>query len=244
ELCRVTLPAERLAGLKSLSQTNQATLYMTLLSAFSLLLERYSGQEDIVVGSPIANRQEAQLEELIGFFVNLLVMRVRVRPEVSFRELLGAVRATTLDAYLHQDIPFERVVEELSPPRNLNSTPLFQVVFALQNAPEGPQLLKGLEITPVIGDELRVRFDLELHAFERQGQLELFGLYNRDLFEQWRIEQMAHHYLRLLEAADAAPEAPLARLEMLGAPERHILVESFNATAHAVTDRTLPALFE
>ena len=218
---------------------------MTLLSAFALLLERYSGQEDIVVGSPIANRQETQLEQLIGFFVNSLVMRVRVRPELSFRELLGAVRATTLDAYLHQDIPFERVVEELSPQRNLNSTPLFQVVFALQNAPVGPQLLKGFEITPLIGDELRVRFDLELHAFERDdGQLELFWLYNRDLFERWRIEQMVRHYLSLLEAAVAAPEAPLARLDMLGAQERHILVEGFNATAHAVAERTLPALFE
>ena len=244
ELCGVTLPAQQLAGLKRLSQANNATLYMTLLSAFALLLERYSGQEDIVVGSPIANRQETQLEQLIGFFVNSLVMRVRVRPELSFRELLGAVRATTLDAYLHQDIPFERLVEDLSPERNLNSTPLFQVVFALQNAPAGPQLLKGLEITPLIGDELRVRFDLELHALERGGQLELFWLYNRDLFERWRIEQMARHYLNLLEAAVAAPEVPLARLEMLGAQERHILVEGFNATEHAVAERTLPALFE
>ena len=136
------------------------------------------------------------------------------------------------------------LVEELSPQRNLNSTPLFQVVFALQNAPAGPQLLKGLEITPVIGDELRVRFDLELHAFEREGQLELFWLYNRDLFERWRIEQMARHYLSLLEAAVAAPDAPLHQLEMLSAQERHILVEGFNTTAKAVTERTLPALFE
>ena len=98
----------------------------------------------------------------------------------------------------------------LSPERNLNSTPLFQVVFALQNAPAGPQLLKGLEITPVIGDELRVRFDLELHALERGGQLELFWLYNRDLFERWRIEQMARHYLNLLEAADGSARGAAA----------------------------------
>jgi non-ribosomal peptide synthetase component F len=217
---------------------------MTLLSAFALLLERYSGQEDIVVGSPIANRQETQLEQLIGFFVNSLVMRVQVLPELSFRELLRAVRATTLDAYLHQDISFERLVEELSPQRNLNSPPLFQVVFALQNAPARPQLLKGVEIKPVIGDELRVRFDLELHALEREGQLELFWLYNRDLFDRWRIEQMARHYLNLLEAAVAAPEVPLARLEMLGAQERQFLVQDFNPTAHTVAERTVPALFE
>ena len=101
-----------------------------------------------------------------------------------------------------------------------------------------------MRLHQLIGDELRVRFDLELHAFEREGQLELFWLYNRDLFERWRIEQMARHYLSLLEAAVAAPEVPLHRLEMLGAQERHILVEGFNATAHAVAETTLPALFE
>ena len=142
---------------------------MTLLAAFGALLERYSGQDDIVVGSPIANRQEAQLEQLIGFFVNSLVMRVRVKREESFAELLEAVRTTTLDAYQHQDIPFERLVEELSPERRLNVTPVFQVVFALQNAPAGPQQVQGLEIGPVAGDELRVRFDLEVHACGGRG---------------------------------------------------------------------------
>src|SRR5262249_57953053 len=116
-----------------LSQSNQATLYMTLLAGFGVLMSRYSGQDDIVVGAPIANRQEAQLEELIGFFVNMLVMRVRVERERSFSELLGEVRRMALEAYQHQDVPFERLVEELSPPRSLNTTPLFQVSFALHN---------------------------------------------------------------------------------------------------------------
>ena len=129
--------AELVAGLKRVSRESQATLYMTLLAAFGVLLSRYSGQDDIVVGSPIANRQEAQLEEMIGFFVNTLVMRVRVKGEMSFRELLGEVRGTALEAYRYQDVPFERLVEELSPQRSLNTTPVFQVVFALQNAPEG-----------------------------------------------------------------------------------------------------------
>ena len=108
---------------------------MTLLAAFGVLLARYSGQDDIVVGSPIANRQEEQLEELIGFFVNTLVMRIRLTPAMSFRELLAQVRQTALEAYRYQDIPFERLVEELSPQRSLNTTPVFQVIFALQNMP-------------------------------------------------------------------------------------------------------------
>src|SRR4030095_610507 len=119
-------------GLKKLSQSHQATLYMSLLAGFGALLSRYSGQDDIVVGTPIANRQEAQLEEMIGFFVNTLVMRVRVDAEKSFGELLGEVRRVALEAYQHQDAPFERVVEELSPERSLNTTPIFQALFALQ----------------------------------------------------------------------------------------------------------------
>ena len=171
-------------------------------------------------------------------------MRVRVKREESFAELLEAVRTTTLDAYQHQDIPFERLVEELSPERRLNVTPVFQVVFALQNAPAGPQQVQGLEIGPVAGDELRVRFDLEVHAWEGEGQIRLSWVYNRDLFDRWRIEQMARHFVRLLEAAVAAPDEPLHRLGVLDADERHTLLESFNATAHEVPDATLPALFE
>jgi hypothetical protein len=138
EVCTASFPAERLHALKRFNQGQQATLYMTLLAVFGVLLERYSGQQDIVVGSPIANRQETQLEQLVGFFVNSLVLRLRVQPEQSFRELLGAVRTTALEAYRQQDVPFERLVEELAPERNLNATPLFQVAFALQNAPESP----------------------------------------------------------------------------------------------------------
>ena len=135
--CQVTLPAEQVAKLQRLSRECQATTYMTLLSAFAALLQRYTGQDDIVVGSPIANRQEPQLEQLIGFFVNSLVMRLRIQPEASFRTLIAEVRRTTLDAYQHQDIPFERLVEVLSPKRSLSHSPVFQVVFALQNASMG-----------------------------------------------------------------------------------------------------------
>jgi non-ribosomal peptide synthetase component F len=216
--------------LKRLSRENQATLYMTLLSAFGVLLSRYSGQDDVVVGSPIANRQEAQLEELIGLFLNTLVMRMRVKPEMSFRELLGQVRGTALDAFRHQDMPFERLVEELSPQRNLNTTPVFQVVFDLQNLPTGAARLTRLEVEPVSGGEPHVRTDLEVHAFDYEGGIGFTWLYNRDLFNHGHMDQMARHYVRVLDSVLADVDQPLHRLEMLGKAERYTLLEEFNAT--------------
>jgi non-ribosomal peptide synthetase component F len=125
-------------------------------------------------------------------------MRMRIAPEMSFTELLGHVRHTALDAYRYQDIPFERIVEELAPERSRSTTPLFHIVFSYQNAPWQAELLQGLEIEPVRGD-LRVHFDLTVHAHERDGQVALNWVYNPDLFDHWRIEQMADHYVRVLE---------------------------------------------
>src|SRR5262245_56510717 len=244
ELCQLKLDPALLARLQQLSGRHQATLYMTLLAAFGVLLARYCNQDEILVGSPIANRQETQLEELIGFFVNSLVMRLRLNPRLSFAQLLAQVRQTALEAYEHQNLPFERLVEELSPQRSLNTTPLFQVVFALQNAPQVAQAIEGLEIEPLAGDELRVRCDLELHARERDGELTLSWLYNRDLFDRWRIEQMARHYLRLLEALLADAQAPLASIDLLGEQERRRIVLEWNQTARAIPQATLPQLFE
>jgi len=244
EACHVRLNAKQSEELKRLSQAHQATLYMTLLAAFGTLLGRYSGQEDIVVGSPIANRQEAQLEELIGFFVNSLVMRVRVKEEMSFDALLGEVRRTALEAYQHQDVPFERLVDELAPTRSLNTTPIFQVVFALQNAPWEPQRLKELDVKSVRGDDLQVRFDLEAHAWEREGEIGLYWLYNRDLFDRWRIEQMMRHYVRLLEAMAPDPKQRIGRVELLDEKERRQILEEWNRTAQETPEATLPDLFE
>jgi len=240
----VALSAETTAALRRLTQDEQATLYMPLLATFALLMQRYSGQDDIVVGSPIANRQDSQLENLIGFFVNALVMRVRVNPEASFRELLSDVRDTTLDAYQHQDIPFERLVEELSPERRLNASPIFQVWFALQNTPLERHQVTGLDIAPVESDDIRIRFDLEVHAVERDQTVELAWLYSRDLFDQWRIEQMARHYISLLENAVAAPETLLYRLDVLSPADRAAVVDAFNTTEHEVEEATLPTLLE
>ena len=244
EVCQLTLPPHRLEPLKRLAQSNRATLYMTLLSAFAILLQRYSGQRDLVLGSPIANRQDLQLEELIGFFVNSLVLRIGVRPEASFRELLGEVRRITLEAYQHQDVPFERLVEMLAVGRSRDVSPVFQVVFALQNAPLVEQPLPGLQIEPIAVAEPGVRFDLELHAVEADGGLTLAWVYNRDLFDRWRIEQMARHYGALLDAAAAAPDVPLRRLETLDPGEKRRLLEESNCGVRCVADTTLRELFE
>ena len=244
EMCRMMLSPAQAAGLKHLAQRSSATLYMTLLSVFAVLLQRYSGQDDIVVGSPIANRQESHLEQMIGFFVNTLPMRVRVQPRNSFRELLDSVRGTTLEAYLNQDLPFEKLVEELSPQRILNTTPIFQVLFVLQNAPSSVQEIKGLEIEPVPGYELTVRFELELHIWERETGIEFYWMYNRDLFDAWRIEQMAGHYKNLLDEIIAAPQKPIWQLEMMGAQGRQLL-QSWNRTERRyATQGWLHELFE
>ena len=244
ELSHMSLSKELTVGLKRVSQESQATLYMTLLAAFGVLLSRYSGQDDIVVGTPIANRQDAQLEEMIGFFVNTLVMRVRVKRGASFRELLGEVRRTALAAYEHQDIPFERLVGKLSPERSLDRTPVFQVTFALQNAPWVPQEMKELEIEPVRSEEMRVRNDLEVHAWEQEGRIELYWLYNRDLFDRWRMEQMSRHYVRVLEAVIASADQAVGQLELLAAEERRRIVEEWNDTEQEVPEVTLTELFE
>lgn len=244
ELCQVNIPDGKLAAFKRLARANNATLYIALLSAFAVLLKRHSGQSDVVIGSPIASRQQRQLEEAIGFFVNSLVMRVRVDEDAAFAKLLASVRAMVLDAYRHQDLPFERLVEELAPQRSLNVTPIFQVVFAFQNAPDHPLRLPGLTVSPVSHEELRVRHDLEVHAREREGRLEVFWLYNRDLFDRWRMEQMAHHYIHLLEAIISTPDAPLYRLEMLDAEARQSLFDRLDATEGNLPYITVPILFQ
>jgi amino acid adenylation domain-containing protein len=244
DYCSATISSQQVNALKLLSQRKQATLYMTLLSAFAVLLSRYSGQDDIVVGSPIANRREAQLEELVGFFVNSLVMRVRLNPQQTFSELLAAVRRTALEAYQHQDVPFERLVEMLSPERSLNRTPIFQVVFALQNAPMGAQQLTGLEVERIAGDELLVRFDLELHVFEFENEIGFYWLFNKGLFDHARMEQMARHYVKLLDEIVAAPDTPLHTMDMLTQDEQWVLLRDLNSTAQPLADGTLLHAFE
>ncbi len=217
---------------------------MTLLAAFAVLLERYTGQRDVVVGSPVANRHDPLLEPMIGFFVNSLVMRVRVMPQATFRELLSEVRAASLEAFQHQDLPFERLVEELSPRRSLNTPPIFQVLFAVQNSPVDSVQLHDLQMEPVTADEFHVRHDLELHVREHNGELNLHWMFNRDLFDRWRIEQMARHFAQLLENVAVEPEKSLLRLDLLSAEEYRQIIADWNNTARDYPPRLLPELFE
>src|SRR6185503_4349952 len=193
-------------SLKELSRREGATLFMTLLAAFATLLYRYSGQRDILVGTPIANRNRAETDGLIGFFVNTLIFRTRLSEQVTFRELLGQVREVALEAYAHQDLPFEKLVEELQPERSLSHAPVFQVMLDLQNAPMHDLELHGLRLTPLPFDSLMAKFDLVMTVGETDGRLSGQLEYNTDLFDAATIERLARHLEHLLETAVSKPD--------------------------------------
>ena len=189
---------------------------MTLLAGFQSLLARYSGQNDIVVGAPIANRNRAEVEGLIGFFANTLALRTNMSGDPSFRELLERVKDTALGAYAHQDMPFERLVEELRPERSLSYNPLFQVMFSLQNAPRRSFELRGLQLQPLAGVVgSTAKFDLSFFLLEGADGFTVRVEYNTDLFDGSTIDRMLRHYQVLLEGALANPELRLSQLPLL-----------------------------
>jgi NRPS condensation-like uncharacterized protein len=212
--CSVALSENQVAALRSLGRKNGATLYMVLLAAFGLLLSRYSGQDDLAVGSPIANRQDGRFYDVIGCFVNTIVLRMQVEPAMTFRELLEQVQPTVLDALRYCSIPFESLVEELAPERKLNMNALFQVVFALHNVPQQRPQLDELEVEPFEIAKVKVRFDLEVHAFEDNGKVRLYWIYNQDLFNPWRIEGMASQYVTMLQAVIANPNQMVGEVDL------------------------------
>ncbi|WP_218081855.1 non-ribosomal peptide synthetase [Anthocerotibacter panamensis] len=215
-----TLPTPLSHALKTLSQHEGATLFMTLLAVFKVLLYRYTSQEDLVVGSPIANRNRAELEPLIGFFVNTLVLRTNLSGEPTFREMLRRVRTMTLDAYDHQDLPFEKLVEHLQPERAMSYAPLFQVMFVLQNAPTPPSMMGGLALTPVEIPGSVAKFDLTLGMADTdQGIVAAFE-YNTDLFAPETIARMAGHLLMLATAVSTDPDQAIHALPLLTPAER------------------------
>jgi amino acid adenylation domain-containing protein len=211
-----------------LGRREGTTLFMTLLSAFYVFLYRYTGQEDLVVGAPIANRNRREIEDLIGFFVNTLVMRTQLSRDLTFRELLAKVREVSLEAYAHQDVPFEKLVEELQPERNLSHSPLFQVVFHLQNALTKELCLAGLSISAIKSEAKQAKYDLVLSAFEAEDELKAVLNYNTDLFEAETIARMARHMQTLLQAAAEAPDQEISRLELLTAEEERQLLFTWN----------------
>ncbi len=251
----ISLSPSLSAELENLSKQANATLFMTLLAAFQVLLCRYTGQEDIVVGSAIANRNRAELEPLIGFFVNSLVLRTDLSGNPTFRELLGRVRETTIEAYDRQDLPFEKLVEELHPERDLSRNPLFQVVFALQNAPMQPLELPGIKLSPLKFEVTTTRFDLELHLWEKGYGLsglwsaETEGIngflaYNTDLFDKQTISQFLGHFQTLLTVIVANPDIPIADLPLLSDSENHQLLKEWNQTSCTYSDKLCHQLFE
>jgi amino acid adenylation domain-containing protein len=218
---------------------------MTLLAAFDVLLWRYTGQDDIVVGTPIAGRNRAEIENLIGFFVNTLVLRSDLSGDPTFLELLKRVRETALGAYAHQDLPFEKLVEELQPERSLSHHPLFQVMFVLQNAPLGEVKLPGLSLSPLGNERPVAKFDLNLHFGETEDGLVGHLYYNRDLFDASTAEQIVSHYKNLLQAVAMSPEARLSRLPLMSDAEREQVVVAWNRTeADYPLSRGIHRLFE
>lgn len=219
------------ARLVELSRREDTTLFMTLLTGFYVLLHRYTGETDIVVGTPVANRNRQELESLIGFFVNTLALRANLSGDPTFRELLAQVRNVSLEAYAHQDLPFDMLVEELSPIRDWSRNPLFQVMFALQNMPEAASQSLGLTITPVDVKTTQAQFDLILDAIEFEGQLHLTFVYNTDLFDSSTIESMATHFKVLLAGVVANPGHPIGTLSLLTAKEQIYLGQRLHPAA-------------
>ncbi len=211
---------ELAAGLRALSRREGVTVFMTLLAGWQALLARYTGQDDVVVGTAVANRTRRETEELIGFFINTLVLRTDMSGEPHFTELLRRVREVCLGAYAHQEVPFERLVEELRPERSLSHSPLFQVAFGLNNAPRVELQLPGLQLSAVEVEDEEVRFDLTLWVAESPEGLRGRWTYRTELFDAETIRRMTAHWEMLLRSIVASPDAPLSSLEMYTEEER------------------------
>ena len=224
------LPSALVTALKHLSRQAETTLFMTMLTAFYVLLARYTEQTDLVVGAPLAGRTQRQLEPLIGFFINMLPLRVSVNGAVSFRDLLAQVRNTTLTAYEHQDLPFDQLVEELQPERNTSHQPLFQVAFALQNVPKIALDLPDLQVTPLRGNLANSFVDLTLHLFEEEDALRGLCEYRSDLFASQTMQRFVANYQTLLESVIANPDQAVGALNLVAAAERQQLLVDWNAT--------------
>ncbi|HEU4833563.1 MAG TPA: condensation domain-containing protein, partial [Pyrinomonadaceae bacterium] len=217
---RFILPEAVTAPLRKLSQEQGCTLFMTLLAIFKTLLYRYAQQEDILVGTAIANRNRSETEDLIGFFVNTLALRTDLSGNPSFRELMQRVRETTIGAYVHQDMPFEKLVEEIQPERSLSHAPLFQVAFGLHNSPFQNLTLPGLELSQMDFNFDAGRFDLTLWMLENKNRFSGIWYYNTDLFEAGTIKRMQGHFETILQNVLAQPDAPLSEIEMLTDDEK------------------------
>ncbi|HWO43961.1 MAG TPA: amino acid adenylation domain-containing protein [Candidatus Eisenbacteria bacterium] len=231
-------------SLQALGRAEGATSFMIFLAAFAVLLHRYTGQADVVVGSPIAGRQRPELRSLIGFFVNTLIMRVDLSGDPVFRELLRQAREVCLGAYRNQDLPFDYLLNEMHPDRNLSHNPLFQVMLAVQNAPVSLPHLPGLTIEPVRFERGNTRFDLEVHIVDRPEGLASLFVHNPDLFDDNMIARMQREFHALLEEVARRPERRVSELARDGGPERRLSLDWSRSHADSVIWRSVRELFE
>jgi amino acid adenylation domain-containing protein len=232
------LTGEQQKGLNALARGEGATLYMVLLAAYQTLLSRYSGQGDVTVGSVVASRTRPELEPLIGFFVNTLVFRTRFDGQPTFRDVIARAREAALGAYAHQDVPFEMLVDAVQPRREMSHTPLFQAALSLQNLPMPAEPLPGLTLRSVEIDRGTAQFDMLLTFTELDDGLGAAWEYNTDLFDRSTIERMARNLRRLIDAALANPDEPVATLALLDPAERDLVLDAWNATAVPFPDDT------
>nr|QEO74872.1 condensation domain-containing protein [uncultured bacterium] len=240
-----TLTEPLTAELRETSKREGVTLFMTLLAGWALLLGRYAAVEDVSVGSPIAGRTRAEVEPLIGFFVNTLVMRVRWEWQWTVKRLLQEVREVCLEAYSHQELPFEKLVEELQPERSLGQTPLFQVAFALQNAPVDTLELPGLKLDQIPARRTKALFDLNLMLHETGGALGGYLMYDAELFAETTIQRMLKHWEILLQGFAAGTKQTLAALPVMSEAEQQQVLFEFNATQRPYPrEASVPHLFE
>lgn len=239
------LPGSLRNALDSIARGEGATLFMVVLAAFNILLARYSGQRDVIVGSGIAGRTHALTDGLIGFFVNMLALRTDLTGNPRFRDLLRQVKEVTLGAYTHQDVPFEKLVKELRSERNLTRQPVFQVALAYQNAPDEQLELTGLRCKRADVEHASAQFDLTLFLYETPQGWRCLLEYSSDLFDRETIERMAGHFHMLLDAIAAEPDRPIEQLPWLDEAERALVLREFNHTATAVShDQLVHELFE
>ncbi|MDQ2709421.1 MAG: amino acid adenylation domain-containing protein, partial [Actinomycetota bacterium] len=238
------VPAEVTARLKELGQQRDGTLFMTLVAACQLLFSRWSGQDDIAVGTVVSGRERAELEGLIGFFVNTVVLRSRVDATLTVTQFLDTVRETVLDAFAHQDVPFERVVDHLQPVRDTSRTPLFQPMIVLQNTPNQAQDLPGLEVEAFELPVVSTSFDITVEFQESDSCLRGAVTYNTDLFDRETIERLAGNLLVLLAGVAAEPAGLVSALPLLSAVERDRLLMEWNDTDRDVPPATLAEMFE
>jgi pristinamycin I synthase-3/4 len=237
------LSSELQLALKEIARDNGCTLYMVLLAAFNVLLYRYSGQDDLVVGTPIAGRRRSELDGLIGFFINTLVLRSDASGEPTFIDFLERVRKTALGAYASQELPFEKLVDELQPVRDMSHTPLFQVMFILQNAPWDAETFEELEARPVPLKFGTAKFDLTLSMAEREDGLEAYFEFNTDLYEKSTVERMLDHLEVLAAGIIENPQQRISELPLLKADEQQQILYNWNNTAVSYNDNsTMPGL--